>query len=91
MRLDELYFLQGEKRFVQFEVISTKKEKVVVTEPSYTLSHDGEEVDSGACEVVNDSVLQVLIDASEIGSYDLEITYTVSPEIRKIRCKIHVG
>ena len=90
MRLDELKFLQGEKRYLQFEVFSTKNEKVVVTDAKYEMSHDGVVVDSGNCEILDDSMLQVLIDAENLGSYDLEITYTITPEIRKIRCKLHV-
>jgi len=91
MRLDELCFYKGEKRYVQFEVISTKNERVVVTDATYTMKHDEVVVDSGECEIVNGSVLQILIFPPDVGSYDLEITYTLAPEIRKIRCKIHVG
>lgn len=90
MRLDELYFYEGEKRYVQFEVISTKNEKVVISESNYTMKHDDVVVDSGTCEIVNGSVLQILICPPDVGSYDLEITYNLALEVRKIRCKIHV-
>lgn len=90
MNLDELSFLKGEKRYVQFEIMSTKQQKVVVTEANYTLSHQNEIVDSGKCEIIDCSVLQIMVDAFNIGSYDLEITYTIAPETRKVRCKIHV-
>ena len=91
MRLDELCFLKGERRYVQFEILSTKQQKVVVIAADYTIKHDGEIVDSGNCEIIDDSILQIMVDAFDVGSYDLEITYTIAPEVRKVRCKFHVG
>lgn len=91
MRLAELCFLKGERRYVQFEILSTKQQKVVVLEANYTIKHEGEVVDSGSCEIVDDSILQIMVDAFDVGSYDLEITYTIAPEVRKVRCKFHVG
>lgn len=91
MRLAELCFLKGERRFVQFEILSTKQQKVVVIEANYTIKHDGEIVDSGNCEIIDDSILQIMVDAFDVGSYDLEITYIIAPETRKVRCKFHVS
>lgn len=90
-KIEELNFYKGEKRFITFEVVSTKQEKVVVSESSYVLKHCAEIVDEGVCEITSESELQVLIEASEVGSFDLEITYTVGAEIRKVRCKINVN
>lgn len=87
---EELNFYKGEKRYITFEVVSTKHEKVVISDASYVLKYDGEIVDEGACEVLSNE-LQTLISADEVGSFDLEITYTIGAEIRKVRCKINVN
>lgn len=88
---EELNFYKGEKRYITFEVVSTKHEKVVVSDSSYVLKYDGQIIDEGVCEITSESELQVLIEASEVGSFDLEITYTIGAEIRKVRCKINVN
>ena len=90
-KIEELNFYKGEKRFITFEVISTKNERVVISEPSYVMKYDGKTVDEGVCEIINESELQALIEASDVGSFDLEITYTLGAELRKVRCKINVN
>lgn len=91
MRLDELCFLKGEKRYIQFEILSTKQQQVVVLNAEYIIKHDGETITTGQCEIVDNSILQILVEMLDVGSYDLEITYTIAPEVRKVRCKIHVN
>ena len=91
MRLDELHFLKGEKRYVQFEIMSRKQQKVVVVDAEYEISHCDEIIASGKCEIVDDCILQILTEQLDVGSYNLEITYTIAPEIGKVRCKIHVS
>lgn len=81
----------GEKKYVQFEVISKKNEKVVVTDATYVITHNGEQFATGQCEIVNDNLMQFLLEMNECGTFDVEVTYTVAPETRKVRCKLNVN
>lgn len=90
-KLEELRFYKGEKRYVTYEVVSTKNEKVVVTDPTFILKHNDETIVEGACEIINSNEIQVLISADDVGSFDLEITYNIGAEIRKVRCKVNVN
>ena len=83
-------FIKGEKKYVQFLISSKKKEPIIITSATYTVTHNGEMVTSGDCEIDGSTIL-VLLDPLNIGSYQLEITYTIPPEIRKARCEIDVS
>lgn len=90
MNPNTLDFIAGEERYIQFEVTSTKGETVVITEASYVITHGEEVVDTGSCEIVNNSTMQILVCMNEWGVYDVEITYKIAPETRKARCRINV-
>ena len=90
VRTETLWFYAGETKYVQFEMISRKGEKVVVTDAVYTITHNGEEVANGTCEIVNGNSVQFLIQMNERGTFDVEVTYKIAPETRKARCKINV-
>lgn len=82
-------FIRGEKKYIQFLISSKKKEPVIITDATYTLTRN-DEVIRGNCEI-KDSTLLVLLDPVNIGSYQLEVTYTIPPETRKVRCVIDVN
>ncbi|MBR4419345.1 MAG: hypothetical protein IKV70_06425 [Phascolarctobacterium sp.] len=90
MRNNALYFLEGERKYVQFAIHSSKSQKVVVTQANYELTQKGEVVESGSCEIVDGATLQILLEVSKAGNYELEVTYMVAPEIRKARCTVNV-
>ena len=83
-------FIKGEKKYVQFLISSKKKEPIIITDATFTLTRNGEIVLYGECEI-KDSTLLVLLDPVNIGSYQLEVTYTIPPEIRKVRCIVNVS
>ena len=83
-------FIRGEKKYIQFLVSSKKKEPVIITDATYTLIRNDEVVASGECEK-DGSTLLVLLELMNIGSYQLEVTYTIPPETRKVRCVIDVS
>lgn len=83
-------FIKGEKKYVQFLVSSKKKEPVIITDASFVLTRNEEVVLSGECEV-EDSTILVFLEAVSMGSYMLEVTYTIPPETRKARCVIDVS
>ena len=87
---ETLWFYAGETKYVQFEMISRKGEKVIVTDAVYTITHNGEMVETGTCEILNGNSVQFLIQMDEHGTFDVEVTYKVAPETRKARCKINV-
>ena len=82
-------FIKGEKKYIQILISSKKKEPIIITSATYTLTRNNEVVISGDCEI-KDSTLLVLLDPVSIGSYQLEVTYTIPPETRKVRCVIDV-
>ena len=83
-------FIRGEKKYIQFLISSKKKEPVIITDATYTLTRNNETVISGDC-IIEGSTLLVLLDPVNIGSYQLEVTYTIPPETRKVRCVIDVN
>lgn len=55
---------------------------------------DGTQVASGDCDVVDDGsakTLRALVEPPEAGTYVLEFTYTIPPEIFIRRVMIYVG
>lgn len=82
--------IKGEKRNIQFLVSSKKKEPIIITESTYTLTRNNEVVSSGKCSL-NGSTMSVLLEPVNVGSYLLEVTYTISPETRKVRCVVDVN
>lgn len=91
MRLTELNFILGEKKIIQFEVISTKKdERVVITEAKWSLSREGQRQQAGDC-IVHENRIEVLLEPEQEGRHELTITYTIPPEVRKARCMLYVN
>ena len=83
-------FIKGEKKYIQFLISSKKKEPIIITDAAFTLTRNGEVVLNGACEI-EDSTILVLLDPINVGSYQLEVTYTIPPETRKARCMVNVS
>ena len=90
MNVKYLEFLLGEQRYIRFNIISRKKQPVIITDATYVLSHNGNELDRGKCEI-EDSSMKVFINASETGTMQLEVTYVIPPETRKVRCSVNVS
>jgi hypothetical protein len=82
-------FFKGEEKYIQLLITSKKKEPIIITDATYTLTRNGEVV-SGKCEI-DDSTILILLNPSEVGSYMLEVTYTIPPETRKVRCVVDVS
>lgn len=84
-------FIIGEKKYIQFEIRSMIQQKVVITEATWILlDTKGKEVLTGNCEI-EDNILRLLLEPDAIGEYILEVTYSIPPEIRKVRCEINVS
>lgn len=83
-------FIKGEKKNIQFLVSSKKREPVIITDATYTLTRNNEVVDNGDCNI-NGSTMSVLLELMNIGSYQLEVTYMIPPETRKVRCTVDVN
>ena len=83
-------FIKGEKKYIQILLSSKKKEPVIITSATYTLTRNDEVISSGDCEI-EDSTLSVLLEPVNVGSYQLEVTYTIPPETRKVRCVVDVN
>lgn len=90
MRLKDLDFILGERKAVQFEVNSTKNEPVVVTEARWTLSDHGAEVMAGEC-TIDGNRMEVLLEPEGEGRFELTVTYSIPPEIRKVRRMVNVN
>lgn len=82
-------FILGEKKYIKFKATSCDNTPVVVTEATYELHENGSVVDSGGC-IVNGSQFMVLLEPKKIGSFMLEVDYTIAPEVRKVRVAINV-
>lgn len=89
-RPEMLNFILGERKIVQFEVISTKNEPVIIVDATWILTYQDETVASGDVTITEDSTMEVTLEPPERGTYDLVITYTIAPEVRKVRCKVLV-
>lgn len=83
-------FIKGEKKNIQFLISSKTKQPIIITDATYTLTRNNEVIVSGNCDM-NGSILSVLLELMNVGSYQLEVTYTIPPETRKVRCVIDVN
>ena len=83
-------FIKGEKKYIQFLITSKKREPIIITNATFILTRNDEVILNGKCEIEGSTVL-VLLDPVNIGSYILEVTYTIPPEVRKARCVIDVS
>lgn len=86
---DNLKFILGERKIIQFEVISTKNEPVIITDATWVLTYHEQEVDRGSC-TIDENVMEILLEPNQKGTFELTITYTIAPEIRKVRCMVNV-
>ncbi len=86
-------FIQGEDRYVKFEVHSAE-EQVIIESARYSLSIHGIEEKEGNCDILSDddgkTIIRVKINPSEKGYYELEITYCIADETLKHIEKIQV-
>lgn len=83
-------FFKGEEKYIQLLITSKKKEPIIITDATYTLTRNGETILNGKCDI-DGSTLLVLLNPSNVGSYMLEVTYTIPPETRKVRCMVDVS
>ena len=83
-------FFLGEKKYVNFSVISAKEEQVVIPEATYVLKKDDVVEDSGNCTIQN-NVISVLLEPAEAGQYVLNVTYSIPPETRIVTEEIDVN
>lgn len=82
-------FLLGERKFVNFEVTSRKGD-FVITSATYTLTYNGEVIDSGECMIEGHELSVLLTSPEERGTYDLKIFYEIPPEIIGVEVVIDV-
>lgn len=87
-------FIQGEDRYVKFEVHSVEKEQVIVESARYALIIHGAAEKEGNCDIMTDddgtAIIRVKINPSEKGYYELEITYCIADETLKHIEKVQV-
>ena len=88
--MNSIRFVQGEQRYLEFEVIPRRaNDTVVVAAASWELQQNGVPVDGGDCEA-DGRTIRALIAPAERGVYQLELSVTVPPEIRKERLMLYV-
>lgn len=88
--MNSIRFALGEQRYLEFEVRPKRQnDTVVITDAVWTLSQNGGPVDGGDCEM-DGKTIRALIAPAEKGVYQLELSVTVPPEIRKERLMLYV-
>lgn len=83
------HFMLGERKFVNFEVTS-KTEDFIITSATYTLSYNGEIIESGECIIEGHEISVLLTSPEEKGTYIMKVFYEIPPEIRGIEVVIDV-
>lgn len=91
----KLNFFAGEKKYVCAKLTSCIGQVFTLSDASWELSAiDGTQVSFGDCDVVDDGkskTLRALIEPPGTGTYVLEFTYTIPPEIFIRRVMIYVS
>ncbi|GEM_PF-3998292 len=88
--MNSIRFALGEQRYLEFELRPKRQnDTVVITEAVWSLTQNGGPVDGSACEV-DGRTIRALIAPAEKGVYQLELSVTVPPEIRKERLMLYV-
>lgn len=76
-------YILGEDRHIRFRVCSCKRQRVVVESASFIISSQGEEIESGQCEIITEDesvYLDIKFAPPAKGSYLVEITYLIADE-----------
>ena len=94
--MDRATFELGEKKYVCIIVRSTNRKPFDVTSAKYSLRNGDQIEASGSCEIDKrndqETVLSALIQPMiKGGSYTLEYTYEIPPEILKYEVKVKVS
>ena len=94
--LEKVGFELGEKKYVCISVRSTNGKPFDVTSAKYVLRNGEQEENLGTCEIMQKSDTETLLSALiqpmiKGGSYTLEFTYEMPPEILKHEVRIYVS
>ena len=88
--MNSIRFMQGEQRYLEFEIIPRRaNDTVVITAASWELQQNDATVETDSCEV-DGKMIRALIAPTGQGVYQLEIAVTVPPEVRKERLMLYV-
>ena len=88
--MNSIRFMQGEQRYLEFEIIPRRaNDTVVITAASWELQQNGATVETSSCEVDGKTIRALIAPAGQ-GVYQLEIAVTVPPEVRKERLMLYV-
>lgn len=91
----KLNFIAGERKYVCAKLTSCIGQVFTLSDASWELLEmDGTQVASGDCDVVDDGktkTLRALVEPPGTGTYVLEFTYTIPPEIFIRRVAPHTG
>ena len=88
--MNSIRFALGEQRYLEFEIRPRRaNDTVVITEAIWSMQQNGVMAETGSCEV-DGKTIRALITPTEKGVYQLELSVTVPPEVRKERLMIYV-
>ena len=88
---NELYFLVGERKFVDSFVMSEdKNEVVVINSATYELKDGSKVIEQGKCEI-KENKMTCLLEIDKTGVYELMVTATVGAEIIKQKARVYVN
>ena len=89
--MEQVEFLLGEQRTIEYELVPVcEEDTVVISGAEYLLCRDGQEIERGPL-LINGRNVSVTLCPKERGNYLFEVTVTVLPQVRKERLMIHVS
>lgn len=83
-------FVLGEKKILDFEVLSTDNAIFTITSAEYRLKDKNEILLTGESDIRED-IISVLLEPLDKGSFVLEVEYAIPPEIRIGRAIVNVS
>lgn len=90
--MEHIDFYEGEQRYLDFEVRSTRKETFSIVDADFTITKkDGSVCDKGSAMVLNGNTVRFLFSAREKGVFILTLEVTIPPEVIEYKSIITVS
>lgn len=90
--MEHIEFLEGEQRYLDFEVKSTRKEPFSIVDADYVVTKkDGTVFDKGSMTILDGNTVRFLFCAREKGAFVLQLSVTIPPELIEYKSLIYVS
>jgi hypothetical protein len=89
--MEHIEFYEGEQRYLDFEVKSTRKEPFSIVDADFVVTKkDGTPCDQGSATILNGNTVRFLFCAREKGIFVVKLDVAIPPELIEYKGLIYV-